>query len=435
METPLYSALNDFRDKKPLRLHVPGHKGKDIPQISEIFSIDFTELSITGNLYEGGEPFAQAQKLWAGRFAFQNSQFLTGGSTQGVYTALAVAGRSGDRVLLDRGSHRSAIHAMGLLRMKPVYLQRPWLPGVEVLGGFQAQDIQKKLEDNPDIKTVFITSPTYCGVLSDIEGIAQVVHQHGGTLIVDGAHGCHLPWLGIDHFSSADLVTVSAHKTLPALGQGAVLLYQNFSPIKVRETAALFGTSSPSYPILASMDLARGWMDEEGVVAYQKVSAHVGQLRRMFPCLNAPLLLDPMRFTLLCHQGEKIAQELEKDNIYVEMANEGHIVVVFTGLDSEDDIYRFARKLPCHLEHRLPLDTMAPPSFMPPLAMEMDRVITAEKEILPLEQCLNRIAGMSLAPYPPGIPVVAMGEVITKECLDYFNKVSYHNQEVLVVRN
>lgn len=435
METPLYTALTKFRDENPLRLHIPGHKGKEIPQLAQICSLDFTELSVTGNLYEGGEPFHQAQQLWAARFGFHHAQFLTGGSTQGIYTALAVAAKAGDRILLDRGCHRSAVHAMGLLKLKPVYLQRPWLSGVEVPGGFSGEDIKKVLEVNPDIKTVFITSPTYCGVLSDIPAIAQVVHEHQGTLIVDGAHGCHLPWLGIDHFSKADLVTVSVHKTLPALGQSAVLLYQQISPVKLREIAAIFGTSSPSYPILASIDLARGWMDEEGGRAYQIIAAHVGQLRRVFPSLTEPIPLDPLRFTLLCNEGQQIAEDLERKNVYVEMANQGHIVVIFTGMDSQEEVYRFARMLPLHLEHRLPLSTLQPPREIPPIAMEMERVMTAEKEVLPLSQCLNRIAGMSLAPYPPGVPVVTMGEVITKEILEYFEKISYQNEQVLVVVN
>ena len=122
------------------------------------------------------------------------------------------------------------------------------------------------------MKTVCITSPTYAGVLSDTEAIAGLVHARGGKLFVDGAHGAHLPFLGVDAFSGADGVVVSAHKTLPALGQSALLFTRGFDPALVRLRAAIYGSSSPSYPMLASLDGARQWLEEGGAEAYRQTA-------------------------------------------------------------------------------------------------------------------------------------------------------------------
>lgn len=431
METPLYSKLKEFSDEKPLRLHIPGHKGKMTPLPRNFLSVDFTELSRTGNLYEGGEPFDEAQSLWANQFGFEYAQFLTGGSTQGMYTALAIC--SGEKVLLDRGGHRSAVHAMGLLHRKPIYLKRPWLKDLEVPGPVDPTVIEDILKENPDVKTVMVTSPTYCGVLSDIYTIAEIVHKYDGKLVVDGAHGAHFPWLMIDHYSAADVVTISPHKTLPALGQAAVLLYREFSPNVVRETASLFGTSSPSYPIMSSMDLVRNWMDGEGMLEYVRVARQVATLREIFPALSDPLQLDPTRLTLLCNEGQQVARELEKQGIFLEMANPGHLVAVFTAADTDEEIQQFAKAVLPHVSHRSPLPDLTPPEQLPVKRMEIHEVMFAEKTLLPLSECAGKIAGTTIAPYPPGVPVVVLGEEISSTELEYLERVGYENQEVLVV--
>ena len=284
--TPLDTALRQFADQNPLRMCMPGHKGK-LPGTE----LDFTELTPTGNLYQGGEPFETAQALWAERFGFGGCQFLTGGSTQGVHTALALCCKPGERVLLDRGCHKSAFDALALLDVEPEWM---W-------------DFDEHFQDYcGNFKTVCITSPDYYGNIRDIPAIAQKVHPHGGRLIVDGAHGAHLPFLGVDAFSGADLVVCSAHKTLPALGQSALLFYQDFPPEEVRRRAAMYGSSSPSYLLTSSMDRARAWMEEEGTGEYQRVAKWAARCRARFPSLRTGML-DPMRLTLTAPDGNRAA--------------------------------------------------------------------------------------------------------------------------------
>lgn len=433
METPLYSKILEFSESNPLRLHIPGHKGKIIPLPSDFLEIDVTELSATGNLYEGGEPFDHAQSFWANQFGLEGAQFLTGGSTQGVYTALGLCAKEGGKVLLDRGAHRSAFHAMGLLRLEPVYLKRPWLEEFQVPNALDPHTVEEMLVQHPDITTVFLTSPTYCGIISDVPEIARITHEHGAKLVVDGAHGAHLSWLMMDNYASADVVTLSAHKTLPTLGQGAVLLYSGFSPEEVRETASLFGSSSPSYPILCSMDIARAWMEEEGMMEYLRVAREVATLREILPSLTPPLMLDPLRLTVLCPDGKKVAKELEKEGIYLEMANPGHIVAVFTGMDTDKEVRRFGKAMIPFFQHQEPMPDLSPPEMFPVKQFEIHQAMFAKKKTLPLSQSVGEIAASTIAPYPPGVPVVVMGEVISQEILDYLQRVGYENDKVLVV--
>lgn len=433
METPLYDILKDLADSDPLRLHMPGHKGKNFPFQTDLQALDFTELAPTGNLYHGGEPFQTAQELWAYQFGFDHCQFLTGGSTQGLYTALSLATQPQDKVLLDRGAHRAAYHAIGILDLVPVYLQRAWLPEIEVSAPLTAEEVEAQLEADPEIKVVCLTSPTYFGILSDVHGIAAVVHQHDGILIVDGAHGAHLPWLMIDNYSSADLVTVSTHKTLPALGQSALLLYRNFSPEVVRENALLFGSSSPCYAILASMDLARGWMDEDGMMELIRVVRQVATLREIFPSITDEHPLDPTRLTVLCPHGDQVAKQLEKQGIYLEMATPAHLVAIFSAYDTDQDIQRFAQSLLTHFKHRTPLPNLTPPDTLPRQVLSIHDVINTKKISIPLKDSLGRVAGATIAPYPPGVPVVAMGEEISQKELAYLEKIGYPKEEVLVV--
>ena len=232
MPTPLYDALKEYIKGDPLRFQMPGHKGKLLPasELMRLAAIDVTELSPTGNLYEAGGPFDEAQRLWAEIFGFEFCQFLTGGSTMGIHTGLALCAKPGERVLIDRTCHRAVFNALALLDLEPVWLERPWLSAENLIGPISPEMVEKKLDLCPDIKTICITSPTYTGVLSDIEGIAAAVHGHGGKLFVDGAHGAHLPFLEIASYSGADAVAVSAHKTLPAMGQSALLFTNGMDP-------------------------------------------------------------------------------------------------------------------------------------------------------------------------------------------------------------
>ena len=427
MPTPLYDAVRGYADREPIRFHMPGHKGRPFQpaDLKWLAPIDVTELPGTGNLYEAGEPFDSAQALWAELFGFDQCQFLTGGSTMGIHTGLALCAAPGSRVLMDRSCHRAAFNALALLDLEPVWMERPWLASERLIGPISPGDVEKILEEQPDIKTVCITSPTYAGVLSNIGAISRIVHAHGGKLFVDGAHGAHLPFLGLAPFWGADVVTVSAHKTLPAMGQTALLFASGFDPDQVRRTASIFGTSSPSYPMLVNLDVVRDWMVNLGGEHYQRTAVRVAQLRRSFPSLEAGLSLDPTRLVLKVKDGPAFARALELRGIFPEMEDGGHVVLICTCQDGDFSFRALARAL----EELREMMGDCPPIPPPPLPQQVcspRSALFAPSRLRPLEDCEGEVSACQIAPYPPGVPVVAPGERISKKELAYLEKIGYN---------
>ena len=443
MPTPLVDALRAYAGREPVRFHMPGHKGKSLPlaELNAPAPLDVTELAGTGNLYEPGEPFDSAQALWAERFGFERCQFLTGGSTQGVHTGLALCCKPGDKILLDRGSHRSAFHAMALLDLRPVWLERPWLAHENLTGPISPEAVEQALDRDPEIKTVCITSPTYAGVLSDVAAISRTAHAHGARLFVDGAHGAHLPFLGLEPFWGADAVVVSAHKTLPALGQTALLFTSGFQPDRVRELASVFGTSSPSYPMLASLDAVRDWMEREGTREYGHAAARVAELREQFPSLcpgdptcEVGFTLDPTRFVLKARDGYSLAQALEDRGVIPEMADRAHVVFICTCQDSGSAFHRLEQALE-ELREQLGDCPPLPPPPLPEAVLTPRQALFAPRETVELEQSAGRIAAGQIAPYPPGVPVIAPGERIEKKHLAYLTEIGYNSCTVAVIQD
>ena len=427
MPTPLYDALKEYAQKNPARFHMPGHKGKFLPapELAGLASIDLTELLPTGNLYEAGEPFDSAQRLWAELFGFDFCQFLTGGSTMGIHTGLTLCAGPGEKALVDRGCHRAVFNALALLDLEPVWLERPWLDSENLIGPISPEQVEKMLDRHPDIKTVCITSPTYAGVLSDVEVISQIVHARGGTLFVDGAHGAHLPFLGVDPFRGADAAAVSAHKTLPAMGQSALLFVNGVDPDRVRRTASIFGSSSPSYPMLVSMDLARDWLLGEGRWEYRRTACRVFEFRQAFPSLKDGLSLDPCRLTLKVKDGPAFARALEERGIFPEMEDGGHVVLICSAQDSDGDLYRLEGAL-VELRERMGDCAPIPAPPLPERVSSPRAALFAPGELRTLRDCEGEVSACQIAPYPPGVPVVAPGERITKKELAYLEKIGYN---------
>lgn len=433
--TPLYDAIRAYAGQNPARFHMPGHKGSFLPapELQFIAPLDVTEVEPTGDLFSGGEPFDQAQALWARHFGMEYCLFLTGGSTLGLHAALALFCRPGDQVLIDRGCHRAVYNAMALLDLEPVYLPRPWRAGEGIAGPISPQDVENLLDSHPNIKTICITSPTYSGLLSDVAELSHLIHARGGKLIVDGAHGAHLPFLGVDAFSGCDALICSAHKTLPALGQSALLFTNGVDPRRVRQMTSVFGSSSPSYPMMISLDCARDYLEGEGAEEYRRVVRRTAALRPAFPSLQeGELRLDPTRLTLTSPDGNALARALEGENIWPEMADSGHVVLILTAQDGEDDLHRLEAALERHRD-LLGAPPILPPPPLPQPACSLREALFAPVERLPLENCLGRVAAGQLAPYPPGVPVVAPGEVILEKELAYLKEIGYNNLDVPVL--
>jgi len=226
---------------------------------------------------------------------------------------------------------------------------------------------------------------------------------------------------------------VSAHKTLPAMGQTALLFTRGMDPGLVRRRATLYGSSSPSYPMLASLDVARDYLEREGAGEYRRVAQRTARLRRKFPSLGEGLELDPCRLTIKAKDGPALTAHLEELGIYPEMEDGGHVVFILTCADSDADLDRLEQALEgCRAllgERNVPL----PPPPVPERVLTQRQALFASTRTLPLSECEGQVCACQLAPYPPGVPVVAPGERITKKELFYFYQIGYNNNLVEVV--
>lgn len=449
-EAILYQTLREQAAAKAARFHMPGHKGRPIlPELNHPFAIDYTEIIGTGNLYEGDEPILSAEQAAARYYGAHDCLFGTGGSTQALMTAIGAAIPLGGTLLVDRNCHKSVTHAMALLDLTPEFVCPKPLDETGLPGRLDLEEVACAFQRTPQAAALLVTSPNYYGVLQDIPALAELCHAYGVPLLVDAAHGAHLKAVGLPSpiEQGADLAAVSTHKTLPALGQSAILLSSGRIPFEtLLETAPLFGTSSPSYVLLASIDLARAWLEDEGASAYQTCAARVAALRReinqttVFSALtehNVPL--DPCRLTVRCRgtnvTGHQLNDILHKQfQIDVEMADRDHVVCICTGADTARDYARLMGALRDGQFQRIQRDDpLLLPFPMPERTCSVRQAWFAPKREIPLAQAAGHICARPVTPYPPGVPLLYPGERIQQVHIEFLRTGWYTDTEPICV--
>lgn len=397
-DTPLFSALEEFADSRPLRFFMPGHKGRRIfPRPAE--EIDFTELAPTGSLFENSGPFKRANGLWAEALGVPQAFILSGGSTLGIQAMLRAAFPRGGRLLCDRGCHRSVFYAMALLGIEPEYVR----PGPGLAGQFDPESFEAALAR---CGGALITSPTYYGVLRDVASLAAICRRAGKPLLVDQAHGAHLPFMGCPCAvrEGAAAAVTSLHKTLAACTGAALLTSSEWDGETLLGAAELFGSSSPSYIISASADLARARALETD---FAPAAAAVERLRLRPDALSGPGL-DPLRLTL---RGFADGSEAERRGIYCEMADGENIVFIVSPEDRPEDILKIGG---------LPAGKPGHERSIPETAAVMTprEALLSGVSRIPLAAAAGRVCAGAVYVYPPGIPIAAPGELLTPEIIE-----------------
>ena len=450
---PLFHALQLLATGDYARFHMPGHKGEPLfNTFSEVFSIDFTETYGTGNLYLGDGPIRDAEVAAARYFDAADCFFLTGGSTQGILAMLATAVGRGGAVLLDRECHKSVCHACALLDITPYFMTAPLIEPFGISGGLPPAEAERQLIDHPEIRAVFLTSPTYYGIRRAIPAFADLCRAYGKALLVDGAHGAHFPAVGLPTpiAEGAGYAVLSMHKTLPCLGQGAVLLTgKGVDKGALRENTALFGTSSPSYPIMASIDLARAYVEGPGRTAYHRAAEACGELREyvarrtcFLPLVVADYpALDPCRLTV-CTAGTDVTGHQLADMLWsecgvaCEMADARNVVFILTCADSGVALYRLRRGLR-RIARRRSEEVGLPPCVPFPPAEQVMRVRDAwfakTGRVHPAD-AEGMVCARPVTPYPPGVPLLWPGEKITRAHIELIRERWYNEiGEITVV--
>ncbi len=431
---------------------MPGHKRKSIAGISpEFASVDFTEVEGTDDLHDPSGIILEAEKYAAEILGADETFFLINGSTSGVLAAISGCVKKGGKLLMARNSHRSALNAVYLRDIVPVFifpdhLEEPFIPDA-----LSAADIEKGLDENPDVEAVFIVSPTYEGRLSDIRSIAEAVHKRGIPLIVDEAHGAHLSFTKNSSSdairSGADVVIQSVHKTLPAPTQTALLSVKGriADSAKIRRFLSIYQSSSPSYPLMSMIDGCVRYMAENGDELISKLQTNFEKmLNRLEVCdklIFSPCIKDLREGRadygklLICtgkcrETGFETARILREEfGIETEMDSEGYVLAMFTVCDDPEDFHRVTEAL-IALDKRLSPNTdpkvtaglKRATDFRPLKKMGFAESCDAPHEEVPLEEAEGRVCASLIYMYPPGTPLLIPGEEISGKLIRFLQE-------------
>lgn len=434
----LLDKLTRYCATDALPMHMPGHKRNPaILPLPAPAGIDITEIDGFDNLHGAEDLLLECQQQAAAVFGAEETHFLVNGSTCGILAAITACVPRGGKMLMARNCHKSALHAITIGGIIPQYIYPEFLAQEGISGGILPDDVHAALKNDPSIRCVFITSPTYEGVISDISAIAEICHAHGAILIVDEAHGAHLgfgPFPKSAIRCGADIVIQSVHKTLGSLTQTALLHISGprADRERLRRMLTVYQTSSPSYILMASIDECVRFMGDAGKreadawhARALKLHNSLTKLTHLHTLLPGCYRYDISKIVISTLgtniNGPALQQRLrEAFHIETEMAA-AHYIIAMTGIgDTDDTLARLADAL-LAIDRTLtsapaaaPADPMLPrpATAMPPCDAEW-----LPTEDIPAGTASGRVCAETVFAYPPGIPLIIPGEIINADHL------------------
>lgn len=447
MNTPIYDFLEQYKNSGTVRAHMPGHKGVGLPcGFDGAYPYDITEIKGADVLFEAEGIIAESEKNAAELFGTAATFYSAGGSTLCIQAMLAAACDNaaacgeGRAFICARNAHRAVMNSAVLLDLEPCWFYPEYEDGSVVSGKITADAVEKAIEKyaekNP--ACVYITSPDYLGRLAPVKEIAEVCHKHGLPLLVDNAHGAYLAFLEENLHPialGADMCCDSAHKTLPVLTGGAYLHVGNEKyTTEIKRCMSLFGSTSPSYLIMASLDLCNRYLAENFRNDLAETVERIDRFKEKFAHLCAENI-EPMKITfypiLSGLTGYQLAEQLRAGGIECEYADETHAVLMLSASSTEEDFTRLdeaCERLMC------PRILIRPPQFEiaePKRAMLPREAFFAEKETIETENSCGRIAAEGITVCPPCVPVVAAGEIIDENVMKILKMYSILNVNVV----
>lgn len=446
MTTPIADFVRAYAAGSTARLHMPGHKGSG-PLGCEAW--DITEIQGADSLYEASGVIAESEKNAAALFGSGATFYSTEGSSQCVKAMLFLAlqhRRLGTPpvIVAARNVHKSFVHAAALLDFEPVWL---WPEAASSLCAcpVTAEGLERALAALPaPPAAVYVTSPDYLGNLQDIPALAAVCHAHGTALLVDNAHGAYLKFLEpslhpLDQ--GADLCCDSAHKTLPVLTGGAYLHIAKTAPAALRDHAkaalALFGSTSPSYLTLVSLDLCNRYLSENYPARLAETVRRLAALREELTAKGWQTeSADPLRLTLRAPMGLtgfELAERLRRGGAECEYADRDHLVLMATPENAPSDFDRISAALGVN---RAP---SPPAASLPPAkgerALSVREALFAPQVSVPAEESLGRVCGAPTVSCPPAVPIAVSGERIGEAALALFRYYGVKAVDVVMNEN
>lgn len=449
-KTPLVDALKNFDKISPAYFCIPSHhRGKGASSsFTEVFGktvlkYDLTETPLTDDLHEADGAIKEAESLASELFGSDRTFFLVNGTTCANEAMIISSVCEGEKILVARNCHKSVLMGLIISGASPVYIE-PEISGVfSAFGSISPEKVELAFKNHPDIKAFILTSPTYYGIGSDLQKIADICHSHGALLLVDEAHGSHfafsdkLPKTALS--CGADMVSQSTHKTLNSMTQSSTLHVKGslVDISKVDAALKIVQSTSPSYILMASLDAARQNAALNGRTAVCRMLDITSYIRSALSSIdgvscpenvdgNEVFSFDKTRiiFSVKGISGFSLSEILlEKYNICCEMADNYNVVSIIGSSDSYEDADRLinaVKETAATVNSGKIKEFSLPP--MPPIAMTPRKAFFAKSTRTNFKDSVGKVSAEMIAPYPPGIPVIYPGEVITEEIYEFISE-------------
>ena len=432
----IYKELKKYSKKNISAMHMPGHKRHNFLHNKLPYKLDITEIDGFDNLHSPNSLLKDAQQKLAKLYNSDSSFYLVNGSTSGILASIKACCSIGDKIITTRSCHKSVYHAIELLNLQAIFIPQN-VSQDNIFCSINPNYLEKTLNENKDAKCVLITSPTYEGVISDIKTISNLCHKFNIPLIVDEAHGAHLFLLNksaINH--GADIVINSLHKTLPSLTQTACLHLNSkyVDKTKIQHTISIFNTSSPSYILMASIDECVDFLFKNGQKYMQKLQKNINYFLNL--CKNLKFLkildnsnnqfydYDKTKIVILTTHanisGTELMDKLRQQKIELEMANINYALAYSTIFDTKKDLSKLYKALKT-IDNSLQNSNKQIQTFDFNLNQNYQfpkSTYNISKQV-DFKDSINQTCCEYVWIYPPGIPLLLPGEIISKQIYDY----------------
>jgi len=427
MKSKLQTALKNAKKRDKTRLHMPGAKGKSLGFLNGIFKYDFTEIEGLDNLFDPKEILAISQREMAEAIGAKAAYYTVGGSSSGVLALLSLFCEK--KVLMARDFHLSAAHAIDLFRIEPIFI---YPKNAGPAGVISADQVKDALASDDDIAAIYLTYPNYYGFCVDLLAITALAHQKRIPVIVDAAHAACFPYSSLLPLSpanaGADAWVTSTHKTLPALNQSGYIAVNRQSLISeedVKEALNMCVTTSPSYPIMASIDFAKDYMSKRGKKRIEKLFYAIVKYSKKIDDLAGFTVVkqvkrneakDVLKWVIDYQKSgltaKTIKQALNRKGIYAEAVDPHTMLFLLSAVDTKSalkKVYKVLKKLPISSSSQ---QTAASYQLIP---AEFKAISGKETAWIALENSQGKVAAKAVAVYPPGVPAVLKGQALNAD--------------------
>ena len=458
MDFNLTEKLYEIKEKGKYPMHMPGHKRSAKMQkygneLGLPYEFDITEIYGYDNLHAPEGILKELGESAASLYGAKRAYPLVNGSTAGIISAIGACAKN-NKIIVSRASHRSVYSAIEIFSLEPTYIYPEIIEEYGIFGSVTAADVEDAFNKEPEASVVVLTSPTYEGVISNIQEIADVVHAHNALLVIDCAHGAHLgftqnEYIPDSYIRYADIAIVSLHKTLPSLTQTALCL--SFSRAadeldqKIRHYLSIFMTSSPSYILLASIDKCLSIVKNHGGELFFEYTEMLSEFENRIASLENISVIgyaaattektcfafDRGKINVFCGSlvdfaGNKITAEilakfLRLNGFEPEMVSRDYLILMTSIMDDADKIRKLAELL-CNFDKWCVKDKACNDTLLypePSIKMTVSDVARCDFEIREFSHCENCVSLDYITCYPPGIPIVCPGEEITREVISF----------------